>query len=182
MDTLKWVFVGLGIFFGLLFLGGLIYWLYTMFSPTPQSSPMPLHQDSYNTSQALPPSPVFQEPSQSSSPGLPPSPVLPEPSRSSSQALPPSPVLPEPSQQHIDSYESIEDDSDLYNTNDLNKYTSSENQSSLKTFGSIDDYLPSLDTFKSSSSSNSDKYSYTQDRQITGGIKKPKRKITKRKA
>jgi len=122
MDTLKWVFVGIGIFFGLLLIGGLIYWVSTMFSSSPN---VPIKD-----SASVPP--VMQTPQ---------TPQTPQPAETSH--MPSQPLI-----------------SDISSDNDLNKYSSSENDTSLKNFDSIDDYLPSLDTYKTSNSNSNNNIEY----------------------
>lgn len=179
MDTLKWVFIGIGIFVGLLLIGGLIYWIYTMFTPSSQSSQQ-----------------AFQ-PSNSSD------------IASSSLATPQQSSQPSKSMNYSENLGTSGTSGTLgtsLRSDDLNMYTTLENDNSTKQFDSIDDYLPSMDTYKTSnnsvdnmefyntntkpSSDNdvSENYSYVSDtdlpstqedrmkekQAITGGIRKTK--------
>ena len=174
MDTLKWVFLGIGIFVGLLLIGGLIYWIYTMANPSPQSS-----QQSFK--------PLNSSTLASSSLAI--------PLQSTSQASLSSQPM---------NYSSTLDTA--LRSDDLNMYTTLENDNSIKQFDSIDDYLPSMDTLKTSNNADdniefydtntkssldndgSQNYSYVSDtdlpstqedgmrgkQPITGGVRKTK--------
>jgi hypothetical protein len=179
MDTLKWVFIGIGIFVGLLLIGGLIYWIYTMATPSPQSSQQsfkPSNSSALASSSLAIPLQSSSQSSQSS-----------QPSQASQASLSSQPM------------KSSTLDTAL-RSNDLNMYTTLENDNSIKQFDSIDDYLPSMDTLKTSNTVDnmefydtntkssldndaSQNYSYVSDtdlpstqekRAITGGVRKTK--------
>ena len=179
MDTLKWVFIGIGIFVGLLLIGGLIYWIYTMFTPSSQSSQQAFQPS--NSSDIA--SSSLATPQQSS-----------QPSKSMNYS------------ENLGTSGTLGTLGTSLRSDDLNMYTTLENDNSIKQFDSIDDYLPSMDTYKTSnnsvdnmefyntntrSSSDNDvseNYSYVSDtdlpstqedrmkekQPITGGIRKTK--------